>query len=114
MEQNSVGVKERNMMLSPLKLVTEELEGRIYLPFSETVKDEWTIEGRHTKQMHIPIVIEDAFSGSMEGIVSASIFGMSNDDVLSEQVEGLIKHLAHLVFIAWNDQVRGVNHYLEA
>jgi len=65
MEQNSVGVKERHVLLSPLKLVTEELKGSINLPFSETVKDEGTIEGRRPKQTHVMIVIEDASSGIM-------------------------------------------------
>src|SRR5947209_13507407 len=101
------------MGLSPLKLVTEELKCSIYLSFRETVKDEGTIEGCRPKQTNVLIVIEDTFSGSMEGTVSASIFGMGNDDVLSEQVERLIEHLAHLVLIAWNNQVRGVDHHLQ-
>jgi hypothetical protein len=98
----------------PLKLVTEELKGSIYLAFSETVKDKGTIEGHRPKQTHVLIIIEDTSSGSMEGIVSASIFGMGNDDVLSKQVERLIEHLAHLVFIAWNNKIRGVDHNFEA
>lgn len=114
MEQNSVEVKERPVLLSPLKLVTEELKGSIYLLFGETVKDEGTIEGRRSKQTHVLIVIEDTSPGSLESIISASIFGMGNDDVLSKQVERLIEHLAHLVFIAWNDQIRGVDYHLEA
>src|SRR6266702_8135992 len=113
MEQNSVGVKERHGLLSPLKLVTEELKGSIYLPFSETVKDKGTIEGRRPKQTHVLIVIEDTSPGSLEGIISASIFGMGNDDVLSEQVERLIEHLAHLAFMACNDQIRGIDHHLQ-
>src|SRR5205823_6604771 len=69
--------------------------------------------GGRLKQTYVLIVVEDTFSSSLEAIIRASIFGMSNDDVLSEQIERLIKHLAHLVLIAWNDQVRGVDYHLQ-
>ena len=74
------------VLLSSLKLVAEELKGSIYLLFSETVKDQGAIEARRPKQTHVLIIIEDAFSGDTEGIVSTSIFGMGNDDVLSNYI----------------------------
>jgi len=63
--------------------------------------------------MHVLIVIKDAFSGSLEAIIRASIFGMGNDDILSKQVERLIEHLAHLAFVAWNDEIGGVDYHFQ-
>ena len=60
------------------------------LAFRETVKNQGSIEGSRPEQMQVLIVIEDAFSGNPEAIISASIFGMGYNDVLSKQVERLI------------------------
>ena len=98
---------------TPLELATEKLECRIHLSFTETVQDQRTIEGNCPQQIHIVIVVKNTLASSFEGVIRASIFGMGNDDVLSEQVERLIDHLAHLLFITLRDQIRGVNHHLQ-
>src|ERR1700694_1960941 len=99
--------------LPPLELATEELKCSIHLSFSETVQNQGTIESSRLKQTDVLIVVEDTSSGNLEGIISASIFGMGNDDVLSKQIKRLIKHQAHLTLITWHDQVRRIDHHLQ-
>src|SRR6266480_7752692 len=100
--------------LPPLELVIDELKSCVHLSFCETVKNQRTGKSPCLKQTQIVIIVEDALSGSPEGIICPSIFGVGDDDMLSKQVKCLIQDLTHLPFITWHNQVRGIDHYLQA
>src|SRR5258706_12414908 len=100
--------------LPPLKLAIEELKGSIHLFFSQAMYDEGTSKSGCLKETDIPIIVKNPLSGSPEGIICPSILRVGDDDMLSKQVKCLIQDLAHLSFIAWHDQVRGVDHHLQA
>src|SRR6266700_1814555 len=96
-----------------LEFATKELKGSIHLFFSETVQNQRAIEVNRPQQAYILIVVEDTFASSLESAIRATVFGMGNDNMFSEQVECLIKHLAHPAFIAWINEVRGIDHHLQ-
>src|SRR6266699_4612046 len=100
--------------LPPLELVIDELKSCVHLSFCETVKNQRTGKSPCLKQTQIVIIVEDALSGSPEGIICPSIFGVGDDDMLSQQVKGLIENLTHRSFIAWHDQVRRIDHHFQA
>src|SRR6185312_10376716 len=65
------------------------------------------------KQMQVLVVIQDTSSGSLEGIIRPSIFGMGNHDVLPKQVERLVEHSAHLALVSWKDKIGWVDHHFQ-
>src|SRR6266568_7354824 len=93
--------------LPPLELVIDELKGCVHLRFSQTMDDQRTRKSPCLKQTQIVIIVEDALSGSPEGIICPSIFGVGDDNMLSQEVKGVIQDLTHRWVIAWHDQVRG-------
>src|SRR6266705_2527084 len=100
--------------LPPLKLAIEELKDSIHLFLSQAMDDQGTRKSPCLKETQIVIVVKDALSGSPEGIICPSIFGVGDDDMLSQEVKGLIQDLTHRSFIAWHDQVRGIDHHFQA
>src|SRR2546421_4113241 len=100
--------------LPPLKLAIEEPKGSIHLCFSQAMDDQGASKSACLKETQIVIIVKNPLSGSPEGIICPSIFCVGDDDMLSQQVKCLIQNLTHLPFITWHDQVRGIDHYLQA
>src|SRR5256714_8850331 len=99
--------------LPPLKLAIEEPKGSIHLCFSQAMDDQGTSKSACLKETQIVIIVKDPLSGSPEGIICPSIFRVGDNDMLYKQVKGLIQDLTHRSFIAWHDQVRGIDHNLQ-
>ena len=57
--------------------------------------------------------VEDSLSDSPEGIICRPVFGVGDDDILSQQVKCLIHYLAYWSLLARPDQVRRIDRDLK-